>query len=110
MAIIESIKQDHGLVDPKGRSVGGKIVIDKLEAGELDPVAHGYGWRWSTADGKAPGEIRLRVYATRNGVEYGASPRGTYYSTIEAARTAAEKAFAAQAKRYAKLFAAKVAS
>ena len=102
--IIKSIKRDHGLVDAKGRAIGGEAILKKLEADEIDPVAAGYSWYYSTADKKAPGEYKLFVYATRNGVGYGASPRGTFYKTAEAALVAAEKALVAQGKRYARTF------
>ena len=73
------LNADYGLVDGKGRRVGGFAIL------------WGKGGQWS-----------LNVGATRDGKRFGASTRSTVHATETAGRTAALKKFRAQRARYAK--------
>src|SRR4029077_17566614 len=73
----------HGLQDERGRPVGGRAVIH---------------------EGARGGSV-VYVYATRNGKNYGASPRGQYANTVEGAKALGEAALARQGKAYARKYA-----
>jgi hypothetical protein len=105
-----TLERSLGLVDEKGRAVGGFASISK------EPRYRGSWVAKYAPDGTyletvhVRGEIlgyEVEIRATRDGETYGASPRSTYYGTPEAALAAAMKGLAAQAKRYAKKYAAK---
>jgi hypothetical protein len=75
---------EHGLVDEKGRKVGGRAVV----------------WK-----NNGDGLFYVMLYATRDGVLFGASPTKYYYRVmpeIGSAREGALAILAAQGKRYAR--------
>jgi hypothetical protein len=81
---------EHGLRDPKGRSVGSIASV----------VTHAY-----TKDSVVTSYHYLRTFATRNGEIFGsAAPRGTLCSSLEEAKALAEKKVALAGKRFARQF------
>ena len=106
-ALAESVVIDHGLVDEKGRKVGGFVLIlARVDAQEVlipHPLGGGYRARRAVVGFKFAG-YRTHVRATRDGAPFGAWPTGKKHATLEAARAAAPKLLAAQGKRYAKKF------
>lgn len=91
---------EHGVLDQKGRVVGGYIRIER--------------WRMSEPDPENPGRYRdsgryewdVRIFATRNGERYGATPHGSRYKTLEQAQAAAVKKLSEQGRRYVKQYSA----
>ena len=81
------LEVDHGVLDERGRLVGGFGIVYQVGEG---------GW-W------APGHVGEWIFytqATRDGVSYGASQRGHLRMTQSQAREAAESQLAAQRKSY----------
>jgi hypothetical protein len=89
------------LVDPKGRRVSGYAIITEYAAADVGRVVSE-----GMVTHRGPDQpFVVRTYATRDGKQFGASfPRGTIYATHDAAIAGAQKALAAQGKRYAKTF------
>lgn len=83
---------EHGMVDEKGRAVGGYVAVEDrlryIEGTKTTETCYG-----------------VRCYATRNGKQYGASPHPTVVSTVEEGKALAAGLLAAQGKRYAKKYA-----
>ncbi len=86
---------DHGIVDSRGRAVGGVARIQDLTALRAKRIAEGVG-------ASCPDCFSLRVAPTRAGAEFGASPNSTYHPTLEAALAEATRKLEAQGKSYAK--------
>lgn len=113
--LVEEFEVDHKLSDAKGRKISGKAAIDA--------VTH-MGWAYLQGESpntvvydRATGEYTLVpfygphrdnfavfIYAMRDGKPFGASPKATYYPSLEAAQAAARKSLDSQAKRYAVMF------
>lgn len=74
---------DHGLTDEKGRKLGGRASI----------VGETCGWG-------------VRIHATRDGVEFGASRRLTRWRSRDEAIDAAKAKLIAQGKKYRAKYAA----
>lgn len=89
------------LLDDKGRRVSGYAIVTEYAAADVGvTVTEGS----VTYRGPAQPFV-VKTYATRDGKQFGASfPRGTTYPTREAALAGAEKALAAQGRRYTKTF------
>lgn len=88
------ISAEHGIVDEKGRAVGGFAVVSECR-------------RWSIArsDYEFVEGWEVRILATRNGNIYGSAfPRPSKYPTLDEAKAAAERGLAAQGRRYAKKY------
>lgn len=98
-AIIEGVRQSHGLQDEKGRAVGGWVTITDhgpdFARPDLQPGIN------------APAEsarYATRCHATRNGAMFGAAGRPMPAKTVEGALAQAEKQLAAQCTRYEKKY------
>jgi hypothetical protein len=96
--------RDHGIVDTKGRAVGGRIIVRPYfrcvtgeKYGEFGFSVHRYSGQWD-----------LNCQATRNGNSFGASTRDKTYPSKAAALAAVDATFEAQRKRYAKKFGTEV--
>lgn len=97
---IRSNTVEYGLRDDKGRSIGGYAVI---EYGTF----YKYGPDYKLESVVRTGAVFLRTQATRDGKTYGAIANRTECSSLEQAKTLAEKKLQTAAKRYAKQFGAK---
>jgi hypothetical protein len=94
---------DHGIVDTKGRAIGGYASIRSNPVNEK-------GKHVAYSDEPLPivkVEYDLEIRATRNDKTFGAIPRRTTYDTLEAAQAAAVGKLIEQGKRYAKQAGAK---
>jgi len=91
---------EHGVVDAKGRAIGGFAVV------RSEPLnAKGESVFWSREPlPVVRTEYRLEICATRNGKSFGAIRRPTKYDTLEAAQAAAVGKLIEQGKRYIKQF------
>ena len=107
---IDTLTADHGLTDCKGRRMGGVAWLSyaaRYRCSLCGTINH-WGCCADSRNGGAriherTGEISLRVMPTRDGKPFGASSGATHYPTIEAARAAVVKKFAAQLTRYRRL-------
>ena len=93
--------RDHGIVDNKGRAVGGRIIVRPYfrrvmgeKYGEFGFSVHRYSGEWD-----------LNCQATRDGNSFGASTRDKTYPSKAAALAAVDATFETQRKRYTKKFA-----
>ena len=100
-------KRDHGLVDNKGRRIGGHVEM-RLEIlivkRYMVPVEGKPNHKSGVVDVTQTGKRTTTTVTTRDGKRFGAIARSTTHDTIAAAKKYAEKALASQAKRYAKKF------
>lgn len=119
---------DHGMIDEKGRKVGGFARImqnpfmttmrrreDNL-GGAPAGTSHAcladkpsnLWWENTGEEFKADSrKFLVQIFATRNEESFGAYPSSTKHDTLEAAQAHAEKAMLKQAKTYAKKYGAK---
>ncbi len=100
LAVIEN-EADLG-VDSKGRKIGGYATITRENATmhsgyEGDPCTDSY----QPTIAYGPPVLRIRVYSTRDGSDFGAIPRSTELpdGELEQAQILARKKLAEQAKR-----------
>ncbi len=100
---------DHGILDEKGRKVGGYAEVVELRR---QTVVGGMGMDgiYRTSQFEATGRFGLQQQATRNGEKFGAY-QGTKgnFATVEEALTAGRKALLAQGAGYVKKYAPKAA-
>jgi hypothetical protein len=88
------------LTDEKGRKVHGYAIIEQIPERMLGKSLKD-GYSNLTIGDKA---FRVRIYATRNGADFGAMPSSTAYATLSEAIAHTKKALAQQGKRYAKKY------
>jgi hypothetical protein len=74
---------DHGLVDDRGRKIGGRV--------QLHPAGYGSA-------------VNVSIMPTRDGVRFGASHGHKQYDTLEQAHHAAEAGLVRQRKAFARKF------
>lgn len=87
------IDADYGLVDYKGRAIGGRAVIGKSPDVAWDPDIGSRGHRCQTQ-------------ATRAGHPFGVASFNTYHASVADAEAYAQRQLAAQHKRFAKRYGA----
>lgn len=95
------IDADYGLVDDKGRAIGGQATIGKEQASYNDQPA-------DSPLIKAVPSLRgypLQTQATRAGHPFGVASFNTYHSSVADAEAYAQRQLAAQHKRFAKRYA-----
>ena len=92
-----AVVADYGLVDERGRTVGGIAKIWETTT----------MWRDGQVVQREAPAYSTAPQATRNGVRYGASQPDAVFATMEEAQAYAMTKFTAQAKSYARKYAPK---
>jgi hypothetical protein len=92
------------LTDEKCRIVHGYAVLTETPA---DMLGRTLTTQWGTTVAFGDKAFRVRIFATRNGENFGANPSATVYATRAEAVAHAHKALTAQGVRYAKKYAKK---
>ncbi len=99
---------DYEVKDNKGRAIGGFAVIEvqdewvegTVPVPRCHPKPDGTPYMEKVRSGRR--HFHVATYATRDGHQFGAIPRGTFVSTLEAAKELAEKKVVEAARRFAK--------
>lgn len=88
------IDVDHGYVDDRGRAIGGRAKVGVREFREFDKDTGTFVSRGHS----------LITRALRAGHEFGVASVVTYHSSVQVAEDYAQRALAAQAKRFRKRY------
>ncbi len=79
----ETWHADHGVVDEKGRKVGGRVKVNTITGSS---------------------QLTVRIIATRDGIEFGAIRRSESCTNLEHAHEVATRKLAAQRKAFARKY------
>lgn len=101
-----TLTTEHGMVDEKGRTVGGKAYITDHGADYATHQTRCYAWgpRAGQMEQAFKARFSVAVVPTRNGQSFGSSSSDLDTNSLAEAEAFVTKAFAVQAKRYAKKY------